>query len=114
MDQNTVDSREQWLKNQVKKRSEYIPQARKPARGEVDFVVPQTNPFIQSVTKQPIASSTEAPEYKNKSQISKPNPFPLNRQNRSRVIYRNLNQSVDDLISVNKQILKHGSIKAGK
>jgi hypothetical protein len=114
IDQNTADSREQWLKNQVKKRSEYIPLNRKFGRGSIEPVSPQPSPIIQPVTNKPIQSSTQSTDDKNKHQTSKPNPFPFNRQSRSRVIYRNLNQSVDELISVNNQILKHGSIKANK
>jgi len=114
IDQNTADSREQWIKDQVKKRSEYVPVDRKFGRGEINPAVPLPSHMMQSITRKPIESSPQIADDKNKTQTSKPNPFPFNRQNRSRVIYRNLNPTVDELISVNNTILKHGSIKANK
>jgi hypothetical protein len=113
IDQNTADSREQWLKDQAKKHSEYVPISRKFGRGSVEPIASQPTTINQFVTNKPIESSAPIFDSKNKNQISKPNPFPFNRQHRSRVIYRNLDKSVDELISVNKTILKHGSIKAG-
>ncbi|HEY5268458.1 MAG TPA: hypothetical protein VII94_05005 [Candidatus Saccharimonadales bacterium] len=99
--QNSISGREQWLIEQRKRRSEYRPVGRRLGR------IPSNHPSQQNHPK----SSQQASEPKVKLQESKPNPFPFNRQNKSKVIYRNLNQPLELPIFANSKIFSHAPRK---
>ena len=95
--QNTISSREQWLSDLRKSRSEYRPVGRKlGSRGSSGGAVPK---HYQSMANKSVVSTQIFPAVK-------PNPFPFNRQHKSKVLYRSLDKS-STVLSVNSKTLKH-------
>jgi hypothetical protein len=101
MNQNIANSREQWLADQTKKRSVYKPLNRKLENLPIDLVAPQRS-YLEKPELNP-----QIIEPKHSDQLTKPNPFPFNRQHKSRVLYRSLNKPDLALSFVNTTILNH-------
>ncbi len=100
-DQNTISNREQWLADLKKSRLEYRPVGRKlTLRGSYGGATTKYHQSNISKPAEPIKVFAS----------TKPNPFPFNRQHKSRVLYRSLNKSSTSPL-VNSKTLKHSSLK---
>ncbi|HUY53382.1 MAG TPA: hypothetical protein VMV24_02280 [Candidatus Dormibacteraeota bacterium] len=104
INQNSINSRERWLINQRKSRSEYRPLSRRLERMS-------SGNLSQRDHHRVAKNNLQTPKLKVKLQESKPNPFPFNRQHKSKVIYRNLNKPLELPVFVNSKIFSHAPRK---
>jgi len=86
IDQTDSNSREKWLAEQVRKRSNYKPTGR-------NYIRPHATNNLSVESQPQVSKSREDSSASFKSQIhsrAKPNSFMFDRQRKSKVIYRNL------------------------
>jgi hypothetical protein len=105
--QSPDESRNQWFADQMKRRSEYRPVSRKLTRRLSVSLSSHNNHRDQFETRKLDKLDTPALELKTKINTSPPNPFPFNRQHKSKVLYRSLNHPGVAPVLTSSKILSH-------
>ena len=112
INQSSDESRNQWFADQMKRRSEYRPVSRKLTRRLSVSLSSHNNHRDQFETRKLDKLDTPALELKTKVNTFPPNPFPFNRQHKSKVLYRSLNHPTQTSILTNPKILSHRTRKS--